>query len=57
MAKNAPKSEELQRFEALAKKVLRVPKTVIDERLTVEKAVKRFVAQTEKKLPKRRSRD
>jgi RNase H-fold protein (predicted Holliday junction resolvase) len=46
---NAPKSEELQRFEALAKKVLRVPKTVIDERLKVEKTVKRVIAEQSKK--------
>lgn len=47
--KSTPKSEELQRFEALAKKVLRVPKSVIDERLKVEKIVKRVIADQSKK--------
>jgi RNase H-fold protein (predicted Holliday junction resolvase) len=47
--KNTPKSEELHRFEALAKKVLRVPKAVIDERLKVEKTVKRVIAEQLKK--------
>ncbi len=45
MAKKASKSEELQRFESLAKKVLRVPKAVLDERLKAEKTVKRIVRQ------------
>jgi hypothetical protein len=50
VAKNdAPKPEELQRFETLAKKVLRVPKAVIDERLKVEKTVKRVIADQSKK--------
>lgn len=50
MGKNdAPKSEDLQRFEALAKKVLRVPKSVIDERLKVEKTIKRVIAEQSKK--------